>query len=309
MPRIPRNSKKNVPTGLKSEKSYKRAWELFSNYRGQESADKIPSPQDFINYFTDERSRGLLASSLWATYSKLNRTLKVEYMISLQQHCPSLTILLKSWGKHELPQQSMSFSSDVVEGFVAGGGGNPVDVLNKAAVSLMYSGGLRGGDATYLLRRDLVEVPGVGYDVSYVRNKTGGSHTFRIKEGTPFYTAVELYLLQRDGSPACNYPRLFLTPRNKTFVSQPVGINRLYALPRRIAFEFNLPNAERYTGHALRRSAAQHLVELGTGDTAMRNHMGWTSSRMIDGYVNGSQVRREDISQRMASVVKQEDTL
>jgi hypothetical protein len=46
--------------------------------------------------------------------------------------------------------------------------------------------------------------------------------------------------------------------------------------------------AEKYTGHSLRRSSAAILVDAGTDITDLKRHGGWKSTTVAEGYIDTS---------------------
>ena len=56
---------------------------------------------------------------------------------------------------------------------------------------------------------------------------------------------------------------MFLNYQKGKCAVQPVGKNKITGMPKEIAAWFKLPNPEKYTGHAYRRTAATLLANGG----------------------------------------------
>jgi hypothetical protein len=71
-----------------------------------------------------------------------------------------------------------------------------------------------------------------------------------------------------------NHRRFFLYYKSGKCTSQVVGKNMLSKVPRKVATFLNLPDAELYTGHCLRRSSATLLADAGPDITTIKRHGG-----------------------------------
>lgn len=82
--------------------------------------------------------------------------------------------------------------------------------------------------------------------------------------------------------------RFFLRYANGKCTMQPIGINTLSKVPSIVAAFLNLPDAECYTGHCMRRSSATLLVNAGGDLITLKRHGAWKSSSVAEGYVQDS---------------------
>lgn len=82
---------------------------------------------------------------------------------------------------------------------------------------------------------------------------------------------------------------------------QPIGINKIGGMPKKLANFLNLPDSELYSGHCFRRSSASHLANSGEDLMALKRHGGWKSSAVAEGYVDASFSKKLDISKTLST--------
>lgn len=94
------------------------------------------------------------------------------------------------------------------------------------------------------------------------------------------------YVLLR--SPKTSHRRLFVCYRNGKCSVQVIGKNMISKVPNAIAKYLGKENADKYTGHCLRRSSATFLVDAGGDILSLKRHGGWKSTSVAEGYVADS---------------------
>ncbi|KAJ8924072.1 hypothetical protein NQ315_006853 [Exocentrus adspersus] len=93
--------------------------------------------------------------------------------------------------------------------------------------------------------------------------------------------------------------RFFLRYMNQKCTSQPVGINSFAKVPSIVASFLNLPNAELYTGHCMRRTSTTLLADKGADLTTTKRHGGWKSSAVAESYIEDSTSNKLDIARKV----------
>lgn len=93
--------------------------------------------------------------------------------------------------------------------------------------------------------------------------------------------------------------RFFLGYRNGQCFTQPVGINTIGSIPKKIAIFLSLPIPESYTGHCFRRSSATLLAEAGADLSVLMRHAGWKSPTVAEGYVEASVANKCKIAKQI----------
>lgn len=118
----------------------------------------------------------------------------------------------------------------------------------------------------------------------------------------PYYATVKHYLSLRPPEPGTD--RLFLQYLNGQCTRQAVGKNKFSKMPREYATFLHLDNINKYTGHAFRRTSATLLADSGASTTMLKQHGGWKSSTIAQGYVAQSVENKSKIFHRIADQCK-----
>lgn len=101
------------------------------------------------------------------------------------------------------------------------------------------------------------------------------------------------------------HDRFFLNFQKGKCTTQPIGKNKFYKFPTRMAEYLNLPNANRYTGniclnlkkkiiptnysgHSFRRSSATLLANTGASIETLKRHTGHKSTSVCESYIDDS---------------------
>ena len=71
-------------------------------------------------------------------------------------------------------------------------------------------------------------------------------------------------------------------------------------IPKLIAQFLELPNVEKFTGHAFRWTSATLLAESGAHMSAIQRHGGWKSAQVTQGYVDESDVLKNLTAQKIS---------
>lgn len=126
-------------------------------------------------------------------------------------------------------------------------------------------------------------------------SKTYKQRTFVINattgNGPNFVQIVKKYICLR---PKTEHKRLLVCFKAGKCINQVVGKNSISKIPQKIAEYLNLPNAEHYTGHSFRRTSATLLVNAGGDILALKQHGGWKSTNIAEGYVEQSYTKKKE---------------
>lgn len=96
-----------------------------------------------------------------------------------------------------------------------------------------------------------------------------------------------------------NHRRFFIFYKNGKCSVQVVGKNTFGGIPSMIATFLQLPDAKLYTGHCFRRSSASLLANSGADITCVKQHGGWRSTNVAEGYIVSSTGRKLDTAERI----------
>lgn len=282
----------------KSKESYNKAWRDFKQIT--DFKDK-PTEDNFMGYFDFlRREKSYQASSMWSIYSKLNNTYSLLYGRKFQQDFPRLTLQLKNYNAGYVRKMSSIFSRNQVLDFLQMSPDGPKSfwLLRKCVAAIAFSGGLRCAEVKNIKFEDL-DLQEEGYYVEYVpakqRQEVRKSRFLvprnKLQPEQCFARHIENYLnLALDCYGTENlHGDLFRTCLKGGGLSTlSMGINFIYKIPRCVAEALQLPNPERFTGHAFRRSAATNAADSGANSVELRRHFGWKDDQTANKYLQES---------------------
>lgn len=98
-----------------------------------------------------------------------------------------------------------------------------------------------------------------------------------------YLSAFDQFCMKNNLDPVQQPYFMTISPGN-VFIRCRVGVNTLAKYPSLIARYLNLENADAYTGHCFRGSAATNMAENGASDQQMKCLCRWKSEKMADVY-------------------------
>lgn len=161
------------------------------------------------------------------------------------------------------------------------------------------AGACRKAELTNMRVRDVVD-EGTFFKITIPNTKTNVIREFVIVNGNisgyqeNLVDIIRKYVNLRPQ--IGKHDRFFVKYNNDKCGVQPVGINILGCLPKVIAQYLGLPNATGYTGHCFRRSSASLLADSGADILKIKQHGGWKSSTVAEGYVENSLANKKRIA-------------
>lgn len=96
-----------------------------------------------------------------------------------------------------------------------------------------------------------------------------------------------------------NSPRFFFKYTEGKAFQQFIGIHKFGKMPEEIATFLKLPHGKEYTGHCFRRTSATLLVNSGADIISLKQHGGWRSSTIAEGYIEESVTNKISIAKRI----------
>ena len=153
-------------------------------------------------------------------------------------------------------------------------------------------GGLRCEELLHLKFKN-VKDENTQFIVSIFRTKTNHHQQFVV--GELFYNIVKKYIQLRP--PEHFTERFFVQYRNGKCISQHIGENTIGDTPKIIATFLTLEDADRYTGHCFRRSAATLLSGSGASMQLVKQMGGWRSDSVAQLYIDHSTHTRQKVYQ------------
>lgn len=238
-------------------------------------------------------------TSLWTKYSMLKKTLLVNQNVNIGKY-HKLGEYLKQSSKGYEAKKSKVLTREEVLKFVHEA---PDETFLMVKTALLFGvfGGCRRQELVNMMV-DHVEDRGSVVVVNIPETKTDKKRVFTIIEEKEMgcLKLTRKYLSLRPQS--CSERRLFLNYRNGRCTAQPVGKNTFGKIPSTIATFLGLRDANKYTGHCLRRTSATLLADAGCSMTMLKRHGGWKSTTVVEGYLEDSICSKNKISKILAGV-------
>lgn len=227
------------------------------------------------------------ASTLWTLYSMLRCELSLKKNIDITKYT-SLYAFLKRQSEGYYAKKSNIFSKENVNQFITEAEDRTF-LMAKVALIIGIAGACRKCELTFL-RVGNVSDKDSHFVVQLPNTKTKVTREFVITEGKTegqnLLDIIRKYIALRPRN--VKHDRFFVKFTNGTCGVQPVGINTIGKLPKDIAQFLKLSNPALYTGHCFRRSSATLLADSGADILKLKQHGGWKSSSVAEGYVENS---------------------
>lgn len=140
--------------------------------------------------------------------------------------------------------------------------------------------------------------------VKLKNTKTNLDRSFVVRE--EYVTIVEKYQNLRPAN--IKTDRFFIQYHNNKCSRQPMGVNKIGAIPREIATFLKLEEPQLYTGHCFRRTSATLLADSGADLTTLKRHGGWKSNTVAEGYIEDSIENKSKICKRIVETISLNST-
>lgn len=121
-----------------------------------------------------------------------------------------------------------------------------------------------------------------------------------------FYTIYKKYMALRPAN--IETSRFFLNYQNGKCTQQPIEINKFGKMPSTIASYLGLSDPSSYTGHTFRRTSATILADSGANIITLKQHGGWKSSTVAEGYIDDSFNNKKISHQIINSIIDTQST-
>lgn len=205
---------------------------------------------------------------------------------------------LKGKSKFHSPKKSKTLEHEHIDKFLSEADDYKY-LLHKVALIIGLFGACRCDELVKLSIND-IDDRGTYLLVTLPNTKTNIVRKFTIIGDGYSVNIIDLYkkyVLLRPSKVSTS--RFFLNYQKGKCTVQPVGINKISGFPKEIAMFLNLPNPEIYTGHSFRRTSATFLANGGGDLLALKQHGGWKSSSIAEGYVEESVSNKLNIAKKI----------
>jgi integrase len=282
----------NIPA--KSKEKYEKALKDFLAWCDEKKVpDGYYSPNILVSYFEDLK-KTYAPSTLWATYSKLKKTLLARKKVNIDDKpFKILKERISAFGVDYEPKKSRVFTLDEVYDFCRRAD-DETYLAMKVMALIGMTGALRHSELYELAPTDIVD-RGEELLVNIRHTKVHRRKQFIVlKHSDPAIDPVATYrrylALRPDQSrmnKARNPPHsaVFLRYGKGTCSAARIGKKTIAKVPCAIATFLKLDSPAEYTGHAFRRTGATSMVNNG-GDLLDVVALGdWKSNSVAQGYI------------------------
>ncbi|XP_051173727.1 putative uncharacterized protein DDB_G0282133 [Leptopilina boulardi] len=244
---------KNLPA--KSKEKYEAVYQHFTAWQAAKKIKNL-SENVVLSYFNELIGK-VKPPTLWARYSMLKSTLKINNNIDIRSYT-QLNALLRKESKGYKSEKPKILSSKEILEFL----NNAPDhnyLATKVAIIFAICGSLKKGELCEIRTSNIKDF-GSHLIVKVQNEERKNERTFFV-HGELFYNLYKSYAELRPKNIVTT--RFFVNYNYGKCTQQVIGINKFGAMPKQVAKYLNLPNFECYTGHSIRRTSAQILSDLG----------------------------------------------
>ncbi|XP_045767619.1 uncharacterized protein LOC123868950 isoform X2 [Maniola jurtina] len=241
---------KNLPP--KSREKYVIAYENFISWKNRKCLESF-SEDVFLAYF-EELAEKYKPSTLWCLYSMLKATVKARDDIDVKDYT-KLVNFIKRASRGFKSKKANVLSSEHVQKFLDEAP-DIIYLVTKVALIFGITGACGRRELADITTKDIEEY-GEMFLVRITNKKKKTLRTFTIHG--QFYKIVKKYEVLRTSR--AKHDRFFQNYQKGKCTCQPIGVNKLGAMPREIATYLGLPDAESYTGHSFRKTSSTLMTD------------------------------------------------
>ncbi|KAG4075569.1 hypothetical protein HA402_003394 [Bradysia odoriphaga] len=278
----------------KSKKRYDREYHDFAQWKKDNKANSN-SERVLLARFT-KLGEKYAPTTLWAKFSMLKATLKLYDDVDIGNYM-KLCAWLKKKSAHYVANKAAVFEPQEIRRFF----NEAPDELwldVKVVCLTALSGACRTHELPAITVADMKPHDGI-YLVTCLDTKTKDKRTFTISG--PFVSYIDKYAALRPVN--CKEERFFLNYQRGKCTVQPIGKNKFYDMPRKIAEYLRLNDPATYTGHSFRRSAASFQANAGATIDDLKRTCIWKSTRVAEQYVVDSLAFKKKNGERITSAI------
>uniref|UniRef100_A0ABD2WE08 Tyr recombinase domain-containing protein n=1 Tax=Trichogramma kaykai TaxID=54128 RepID=A0ABD2WE08_9HYME len=275
----------------KSKSLYEAQYTKFKSWCSEMKLGNEISQDILLAYF-QKLSETYAPTTLWATYTKIKAMVSCKENKDISKFL-ELHAFLKSKSKKHIVKKSKVFTPDEISKFL-NEAPDTENLLHKVVLVIGLHGCLRTAELLAIQIQDIKE-EGTLYHITIPHTKTGISKSF--VTCAEVHQLITKYIkLRPEGM-----QRFFVQYRNQACTRQNVGKGKLSKIPKDIATFLKLPDSQKYTGHALRRTSATLAADRGADLLTLKRLGGWKSSTVAESYINESIMNKKAASELIGS--------
>ncbi|XP_074101935.1 uncharacterized protein LOC141529335 [Cotesia typhae] len=200
-----------------------------------------------------------------------------------------LKTFMKNINKGFHPKKSQVLTLSQIKIFLVDAS-DDIYLAMKVILIFGFCGALRSGEYCSIKTNDVKDT-GTQFIVTIRDTKNYYPRSFVIMD--EYSDKILQYVALRPDN--LNTDRFFILYDKGACKRQAMGKNTVSEVPKKIAEFLKLPNASSYTGHCFRRTSATLLANAGANLTTLKQHGGWRSSTVAEGYIENSLYNKSKI--------------
>lgn len=278
----------------KSKIHYEKEYRQFCEWRNKVHVQGAEETV-LLAYFA-KLSEEYSASSLWPKYSMLRATLELKERVEIDKY-GALIRFIKKKNVGYKAKKSKVFTREQVNEFVRSAPDEEF-LMMKVAFLIGIGGACRTNELAKMTTED-VDVLEDKLVVTIPDSKTHKKRIFAVVsdgEVNPVLLFKKYAILR---PVHVTHRRLFVSYRKGKCTVQPCGIHFFSKIPQKIAEYLSLENPNMYTGHCVRRSSANFLVNAGGDILDLQELGGWESAKVARGYLEESISKKVSIARKI----------
>ncbi|XP_037024949.1 uncharacterized protein LOC119066532 [Bradysia coprophila] len=231
----------------KANPKYSKVYEDFQKWN--ETNGATPVTEDVLMKYFTELAVKSKPTTLWVYQSMLKSTLRINDNIDISNYS-TLINFLRGKNAGYKPVKATVFTEEEMNKFI-----NEAPDEQWLDVKVVCIFGINGVHSSSKLINVMIDHIKVYEDLILVtipKSETSAKRTFTVT-GT-FFTVMHKYIRLRPENSMIN--RFFLRYRDEKCTPLPMGRNRFFEMPRRIAKYLKLPKPELYSANSFRMNAS-----------------------------------------------------
>ena len=271
---------------------------MWRTYVAKEQIENEFNDICLVKFFNQIKER-YSPNTIWVIYSCINADFIDRFGINLNG-LPRLKKFLKNQASKYVAKKSATFSPEEIEKILLHLQENisPKNTLHGVGISLLYFGLLRANEVREIVVTDVTLLKNEAnprVEVAFAHDRKKRNNGFKFYVAGQYMSMYDRYLKELCPKTIKAGKVQFLKNWNKKGNRriQNTGkgvVNDLH----KVACKILNKNADPYTSHTWRRSAATNLADAGVSFINLKRHGQWLSDSVVEGYIANSKPLRDE---------------
>jgi integrase len=277
----------------RSRDQYEKAHGAFVNWCSKNKVVDGHYTESVLLAYISELSKRYASSTLWSIFSMLKKTILVHCGRDLTDSAKVVAFIKRKSAAHT-SKKSESFSREHINLYLKQAS-DDLFLHVKIGLLLGLFGACRKSELA-AMNIDDVKDHGDHLMIKIPKSKTGPRSFVPVGCQDDHLNGLIYFRKYLQLRPENAPSRLFLYFKGGRCTRQPIGINTIAKYPKMIAEFLDLPHPEKFTSHAIRRTAATWMSNNGVGLINLKRFGGWRSDTAAQGYIAESDCNKKKLA-------------